>query len=115
MQYVEQQYTTLNDHDYEHINKHFKIIKVDWFDKIQVNSATFTMDKSIQDIVSKMSDFYLNHEDKAIYKKTDYLCNRKERICICNTHAKDFRKIYDGINYTDDNYVSWIKMKRDPF
>uniref|UniRef100_A0A6C0HYE0 Uncharacterized protein n=1 Tax=viral metagenome TaxID=1070528 RepID=A0A6C0HYE0_9ZZZZ len=30
---------------------------------------------------------------------TDYLCNERERICICNTHAEDFRKIYEGINY----------------
>lgn len=32
-----------------------------------------------------MLKYYLNNKDKAIYKKTDYLCN---------THADDFRKIY---------------------
>lgn len=53
-----------------------------------------------------MSKYYLNHEDKAIYKKTDYLCNEKEKICICNIHADDFRRIYDGINYKkDDKYI----------
>ena len=57
-----------------------------------------------------MVEFYLNDKDKEIYKKTDYLCNEKEKLCICNTHADDFRKIYDGINYKQNiKYISWCK------
>ena len=56
-----------------------------------------------------MLEYYFNHKDKPIYKKTDYLCNKKEKVCICNTHAADFRKIYDGINYKPkDKYISWF-------
>ena len=49
-----------------------------------------------------MLNFYMNDKDEHnghIYKRTDYLCNEKEKVCICNTHAEDFRKIYEGINY----------------
>lgn len=60
--------------------------------------------------------FYLNDKDKEIYKKTDYLCNEKEKLCICNTHADDFRKIYDGINYKQNiKYISWCKKYKDKF
>lgn len=63
-----------------------------------------------------MLEYYLNDKDKSIYKKTDYLCNKKEKFCICNTHADDFRKIYDGINYSPNiKYVSWCKKENDNF
>jgi len=52
------------------------------------------------------------NDEKVIYQKTDYLCSEKERICVCNFHAEDFRKIYSGINYKQGNkYISWIKKK----
>lgn len=60
-----------------------------------------------------MLKYYLQHEDKEIYKKTDYLCNETEKVCICNTHAEDFRRIYDGINYKpNDKYISWYKSNK---
>ncbi len=63
-----------------------------------------------------MLNFYLLHQDKNIYKKTNYLCNEKEKICICNTFADDFRKIYDKQNYKSDNkFISWIRRKEDHF
>jgi hypothetical protein len=59
-----------------------------------------------------MLDYYLNHKDKSIYKKTDYLCDRTEKICICNKNADAFRKIYDEINYKENEiYISFIKNK----
>ncbi len=62
------------------------------------------------EIVNNMLGYYLNHQDKQIYKKTDYLCNEREKICICNIHADDFRKIYDEINYKPGKkYISWIR------
>ena len=60
-----------------------------------------------------MVNHFLTHKDKGIYKKkTNYLCNQKEKLCICNTHANDFRKIYDGEKYSNDIYVAWIIIKK---
>ena len=66
--------------------------------------------------INNMVEFYLNDKDKSINKKTNYLCNEKEKICVCNTHADDFRKIYDGINYEENvTYISWCKKLNDKF
>jgi hypothetical protein len=47
-----------------------------------------------------------------IYKKTNYLCHIKEKVCICNEHANDLRKIYDGIHYKpDEKYISWFNSR----
>jgi hypothetical protein len=99
----------------EDIKEDYKIIDVDWLDPILVKSKMvgdkyFTPEK--EEIVNNMLTYYLNHKDRPIYKKTDYLCDKKEKICICNIHAEDFRKIYDGINYKKgEKYISWIKKK----
>lgn len=100
----------------EYIQENYKIIDVDWLHPTLVKSKMF-VDKYFttfpekEEIVNNMLTYYLNHNDRHIYKKTDYLCNEKEKICICNTHAEDFRKIYDGINYREGTkYISWIKL-----
>jgi hypothetical protein len=91
------------------------VVDVDWLESINVNSKIFNDDyflKSPQkkEIINNMTDFFINDKDKAIYEKTDYLCNEKERLCICNTNAENFRKIYDGINYKENKkYISWCK------
>jgi hypothetical protein len=103
------------DEEYiSYIRTNYKIINVDYLNPILVRSKTFEDNFFIlplkKEIVNNMLEYYLNHEDKEIYKKTDYLCNRKEKVCICNTHADDFRKIYDGINYKPgERYISWFK------
>jgi hypothetical protein len=114
-------FTSLSDSKIEQIRRSYKVIDVPYLDPIKVNYTMFA-DKYFknnpekEDIINIMLDFYLSHKDKAIYKKTDYLCNEKERICICNTHAEDFRKIYDGQNYKPgDKYISWIRLKKDHF
>ena len=72
--------------------------------------SDFLISPPKEDIVNNMLEYYFYHEDKEIYKKTDYLCNKKEKVCICNTHAEDFRKIYDGVNYKpNEKYISWFK------
>jgi hypothetical protein len=59
--------------------------------------------------VNNMLSYYLNHPDK----KTDYLCNKKEKICICNTNAEDFRKIYDQNNYKKvKNILVGLELKK---
>jgi hypothetical protein len=66
--------------------------------------------------MNDMLNYYLTNKNKAIYKKTDYLCNETKKICISNTHAEDFRKIYDGKNYKEGvKYTSWNKKQEDPF
>jgi hypothetical protein len=114
-------FTSLSDSKIEQIRKSYKVIDVPYLDPIKVNYTMFA-DKYFksnpekEDIINIMLDFYLSHKDKAIYKKTDYLCNEREKICICNTHAEDFRKIYDEQNYKPgDKYISWVRQKNSHF
>jgi hypothetical protein len=114
-------YTSLDDNMINKIRQNYKIIDVEWLSHTLVNSKMFadeyfknSLGKKI--IINNMLKYYLNHEDKSIYKKTDYLCNEKEKICICNIHAKDFRKIYERNNYKEeDKYISWCKKVKDKF
>ena len=98
------------------IRKKYKIIEVDYLDPELVKSKMsvdedFKNDKNKTEIVNKMMDYYLGHRDVKIYKKTDFLCNKKEKVCVCNTHAADFRRIYDGAKYRkDDVYISWFNL-----
>jgi|688.fasta_scaffold22075_2 hypothetical protein len=117
--YYNSHYTSLNDNEIKHIRSNYKVIDVDWLDIILINSKMFHDDYFIKSpqkkcVINNMAEFYLNHKDKEIYKKTDYLCDEKEKVCICNTHAHDFRKIYDGINYKQNiTYISWGKKNKD--
>lgn len=91
---------------------------MDWLDIGLVKSKIFNdFEKSPKkkEVVNDMVSYYTNDTDnKYIYSMTDYLCNEKEKICICNTHAEDFRKIYQGINYRkDDKYISWCKKRNE--
>lgn len=114
-------FSTINSEQINEIRKNYKVIDIDFLSSINVNYQMFrdnyfnSNPQKIQ-VVTEMLDYYLSHPDKPIYKKTDYLCNEKEQICICNTYAHDFRKIYDGINYKpENNYVSWIRKSKEPF
>ena len=119
--YIECGFTSLNNDEIKHIRTYYKVVDVDWLDASKVNYQIFDDEyfkKSPQKnyVINNMVDFYLNDKDKGIYKKTDYLCNEKEKICICNIHADDFRKIYDGINYKQNKkYISWCKKYKDKF
>jgi len=119
--YVNEWFTTLNPNEITDIRENYKVVDVDWFDKIQVNSTIFDDEyfnskPDKKKVLNDMVDHFLTDKDKSIYKnKTNYLCNRKERLCICNTHANDFRKIYDGINYRDETYVAWVKKTNEAF
>ena len=105
-------FTSLDDEKIADLKNNYTIIEVDYLDPILVFSKmlneTFSRKEEKKAIVDKMLKYYLNHADKEIYKKTDYLCNETEKVCICNTHAEDFRRIYDGLNYKpNDKYISW--------
>jgi hypothetical protein len=122
--YQNSHYTSLDDNEIKNIRSNYKVIYVDWLDTILINDKIFDDDYFIKSpqkkcVINNMMEFYLNHKDendKEIYKKTDYLCNEKEKVCICNTHADDFRKIYDGVNYKrNTTYISWCKKYNDKF
>ena len=108
-------FTGIDEENIVYLRNNYKIIDVDYLNPILVHSKMFndkyfTQSSQKTDIVNNMLDYYFNHRDRAIYKKTEYLCNEKEKICICNTHADDLRKIYDGINYeSNKKYISWYK------
>ena len=120
-------YTWLKNNQINEIREQYKVIDVDWLsidnvhyqmfgDKYFDNSKNSDNSKTKEEIINSMLVYYLNHRDREIYRKTDYLCNEREKICICNTHAEDFRKIYDGINYKEGNkYISWFREKKHKF
>lgn len=111
-------YFSIDDSNIEEIKLNYKVIDVDYLDTTLVNSKMIADNYFIKFpekkiIVNNMLAYYLTNKDKAIYKKTDYLCNERDKICICNTHADDFRKIYDRTNYKNgDKYISLINKKR---
>ena len=108
-------FTGIDENNISYLRNNYKIIDVDYLHPSLVHSKMFADNyfsvlSNKKEVVNNMLDFYLNHSDRAIYKKTDYLCNEKEKVCICNTHADDFRKIYEGINYKpNEKYISWFK------
>jgi hypothetical protein len=114
-------FVSLSDTTIEEIRFRYKVIDVPYLDPIKIRYNMFTdtyfqNNPGKKEIINNMLVFYLSHKNKAIYKKTDYLCNEKEKICICNTHAEDLRKIYDEQNYRPgDKYISWIRLKKDHF
>jgi len=106
-------FTGINEENILDLRNNYKIIDVEYLDPILVRSKMFG-DKFFllpkKDIINNMLEYYLNHKNREIYKKTDYLCNTKEKVCICNTNADNFRKIYDGVNYKpNEKYISWFK------
>jgi hypothetical protein len=108
-------FTGIDEERIVYLRNNYKIIDVDYLNPMLVTSKIFN-DKYFKqsphktDTVNNMLNYYFNHSDRPIYKKTEYLCNEKEKICICNTHADDLRKIYDGIHYeSNKKYISWYK------
>lgn len=112
-------FTKLSDED--KIRDFYKIIDVNWLDPTLVKSKIIVDDGDYfkyrpkkEEILNNMLKYYLNHKDAGIYKKTEYLCNKKEEICICNLHADEFRKIYDEHNYSPgEKYISWFRKIGD--
>jgi hypothetical protein len=118
--YYNSHYSSLDDGQIKDIRKNYKVIDVDWLNEILVHSKMFDDEyfrklPKKREVVNTMLEHYLHDKDEHnihIYKITDYLCNDRERICICNTHADDFRKIYEGINYNKHStYISWLEKK----
>jgi hypothetical protein len=109
------EFTSLDNKEIHRIRENYKVIDVAWLDETTVHSQ-MSGDKYFEDspakkiIVNNMVSYYLNHKDAEIYKKTDYICSQKAGVCVCNTNADAFRKIYNGENYDKKyRYIGWHK------
>jgi hypothetical protein len=118
-------YKMLKNHEISKIREQYDVIDVAW---LSIDNVHYQMggdkyfDKSNSDnsktkeeIINSMLVYYLTCQDRAIYKKTDYLCNEREKFCICNTHADDFRKIYNENYKEGDKFISWFREKKHRF
>ena len=119
-------YTDINSYyriDQEQIDNviipNYKILKVDCISLVNCamfEDEYFTKYRNKADVLNKMMHYYLNSKDSKIYQKTDYLCNEKEKVCICNLQADHFRKIYDRSNYDKNaKYISWVRRIGEHF
>lgn len=117
-----------NSSDVKDIREKYKVIDVDYFvpessikkkepEIIIVDSKVFSTSKpSKTNMAFDMVDFCFKDEPERYYQKIDYVCNEKESICICNTHADDFRKMYDGKNYKSGRVnIIWVKKRNERF
>ena len=111
-------FTSITDDEIKYIKENYTIINVNLIARDLVHeNKIFIENPEKTEIVNDMLDYYLTRNDTYIYqKKTDLLCNEKERICMCNIYAADYRKILEGINYKKDKkYISWIRGINDHF
>jgi hypothetical protein len=108
-------YRNVHERYINYLENNYKIIKIDYLDTNLINDEmienNLTLLPSKKNLVNNMLEYYLNHSDKKIYKKTDYLCNEEEKLCICNIHADDLRKIYDGKYYIPN--IKYVSMFRE--
>lgn len=115
-------FTSIKDDEIKYIKENYTIINVNLIarDLVHENIAKnkfFIENPEKIEVVNDMLNYYLTRNDTYIYqKKTELLCNEKQRICMCNIYAADYRKILEGINYKKDKkYISWIREINDHF
>jgi hypothetical protein len=109
-------YSHLTNETQEKINEMYKVIDVHWLEPNLVKSKMaedeyFTKLPKKREVVNHMLKYYYNHENRSVYEKTEYICNEKEKVCICNIHADDFRRIYNRYTYKpNEKYISWFSV-----
>jgi len=112
-------FTDINEKKVFYLRNNYKIIDIPYLDPFLLRFKMVDdnlLEGSKKDTLNNMMEYYLNDKDREIYKKTDYLCNSTEKVCICNTHAQDLRKIYDGVNYKPNKkYISWFKKDKGDY
>ena len=111
---IYEDYLKINNEEIKKLKENYKIFEVNRLDKNLINNIMFNDEYFIKypykkNIINDMLNFYINNKDFKIYEKTDYLCNQKEKICICNINADNLRKIYDDNNYKEIKYISLLR------
>jgi len=92
----------------------YHIIEVDWLSidlvNVEMKNHEYLKRKPKKRLaVRKMLQYYLEDENAELYKKIDYLCDTKEKICVININAEKLREIFDGKQYKKDvKYISWF-------
>jgi len=111
-------YVSVNNEDIQKILNNYKIIYVNNLNEHVINSKMnkdeyFKKSPVKKQIINDIISYHLNDKDKEIYMKTDFICNEKHKVCVCNTFADNLRKIYDKQNYKEnEKYISWCGIKR---
>jgi len=109
-------YSELTNETQQKINEVYKVINVHWLEPNLVKCKMeednyFTKLPEKKEIVNSMLKYYYNHENSSVYERTDFLCNEKEKVCICNVNADDFRRVYDRFNYKPNvKFISWLSF-----
>lgn len=107
-------YWNMNDEDIEEI-RNYKIIETVVLDKYIINQIILVDDyfnkyPTKSKVINNMLNYCLEHEEKKKFKTVDYICNKRIKVCICNTQAEYFRKMTEKENYTEgEQYISWCK------
>ena len=95
----------MDDEEIEEIKK-YKIIEVDELDKFIINQIMisdnyFNTYPTKSKVINNMLNYCLEHNEKENFKTTDYICNKKIKVCI------NLRKIIK--NNTEEKNISWVK------
>jgi hypothetical protein len=109
----EHTHRNMNDEDIEEIKK-YKIINTNILDEYIINQLILTDEyfnkypvKS--KVVNNMLNYCLQHEEKEIFKRTDYICNKRIKVCICNNQADYFRRMANKNITEGKQNISWCK------
>jgi hypothetical protein len=108
---MEGTHTILSDSELTLLNKEYKIIEVPSFDYYQISSKLFGneyFDTTFNQ--KKVVDSMLQHQDVDLFKRTDFICNEKEKICICNNGAEDLRKLLS--DHKSQKFIKWFHIKK---
>ena len=107
-------YWSMDNEEIEEIKK-YKIIETIVLDKYIINKIMlldnyFDIHPTKSKVINNMLNYCLEHEEKEKFKTADYICNKRIKVCICNTQAEYFRKMAEKENYTEgEQYISWFK------
>lgn len=109
-------YLTVSNDQITQIREKYVIIDIDSLEDDTVTSATrhsYFDNQQKTEAVCDMLYYYLNHKNRYIYKKTDYLCNKKEEFCLCNTYAEALQVVFsdNATPLNGNKTISWFKNK----
>lgn len=130
--YYNDKYIPISDEEIKELEQTYNIINVPFLHEHQIiygidknyyrNLVRYEADEKeesikyikAQKITYSLLDVISKNGGRELYNKLDYICNEKEKVCICNENANLFRKIYDPPFYysLDKNkkFINWIEL-----